>query len=540
MSGKLERVENHNSGAETGAREPLEFSIGDIKYDPNIGQFLDDKGAALHLRPKTFEVIHILNDNRGCLVSKEELLDRVWPDTSVTQDNLTQCISEIRRLLPANNRNLLKTVHGRGYMLLPNAPVSEPQVKKSDIQPPAPTARSKLLPTIAVLPIMPRFEDDNSLRMTRLVTDDLIQTLSRCDFLAVISRLSSQSAIESEGHNLIKIADTLSADYLVTGSAGNANDKFALHLELSSTATGEVIWSDRIVNTAGNFLSDPWIMQEISAAIQSRIVQKERGLAREQRSQDLQAHTLLLSANDLTHCGSKEKFQLGGVYLEELVSRNPSEPSILAAQAVWCFLNALREPPDCASSLFQKSHNLSEQALDIDENSSAALVSLGTLRSVIEKDTDTAVLYYNRALEINPNSAKALLLRAEIFANGNRPDDARKDVELALRIVRHHPNIGHYKYLAACVYLSLGNNDLATELIQASLATAPNYPPALRIYIASLHLMGRTEDAKQVARKLMTIAPETTVSKWIQASSASAFPEKRYLAECLLESGIPR
>src|SRR5438876_9653891 len=53
----------------------------------------------IHLRPKTFGVLSYLLQNRGRLVSKQELLDAVWRETSVTHAVLKGCISEIRRYL---------------------------------------------------------------------------------------------------------------------------------------------------------------------------------------------------------------------------------------------------------------------------------------------------------------------------------------------------------------------------------------------------------------------------------------------------------
>ena len=51
------------------------------------------------LRPKSFEVLKYLVENSGRLVSKDELIAAVWPETSVTDDSLVQCLIEVRRAL---------------------------------------------------------------------------------------------------------------------------------------------------------------------------------------------------------------------------------------------------------------------------------------------------------------------------------------------------------------------------------------------------------------------------------------------------------
>jgi formylglycine-generating enzyme len=71
----------------------------------------------IELRPKTFEVLSYLTQNAGRLVSKQELFDVAWPNVSVTDDSLVQCIRELREGLCDNEHRLIKTVPRRGYLL---------------------------------------------------------------------------------------------------------------------------------------------------------------------------------------------------------------------------------------------------------------------------------------------------------------------------------------------------------------------------------------------------------------------------------------
>ncbi len=72
---------------------------------------------AIDLRPKTFEVLCYLAENAGRLVPKQELFEAVWPDVSVCDDSLVQCIRELRHKLGDDERRLIKTVSRRGYLL---------------------------------------------------------------------------------------------------------------------------------------------------------------------------------------------------------------------------------------------------------------------------------------------------------------------------------------------------------------------------------------------------------------------------------------
>jgi pimeloyl-ACP methyl ester carboxylesterase len=74
------------------------------------------EGAALRLRPKSFDVLRYLVEHAGRVVSKEELIQAVWKDTFVTDDSLVQCIREIRTVIRDDGNRIIQTVARRGYL----------------------------------------------------------------------------------------------------------------------------------------------------------------------------------------------------------------------------------------------------------------------------------------------------------------------------------------------------------------------------------------------------------------------------------------
>jgi DNA-binding winged helix-turn-helix (wHTH) protein len=70
----------------------------------------------IKLRPKSFEVLKYLVENNGRLIGKNELIQAVWLDTAVTDDSLVQCLKDIRHALRDEEQQIIKTVHGRGYI----------------------------------------------------------------------------------------------------------------------------------------------------------------------------------------------------------------------------------------------------------------------------------------------------------------------------------------------------------------------------------------------------------------------------------------
>jgi predicted ATPase/DNA-binding winged helix-turn-helix (wHTH) protein len=70
----------------------------------------------INLRPKVYESLKYFVENPGRLISKQELMQAVWPDAFVTDDSLVQCAVELRRALDDGSQQLLKTVPRRGYL----------------------------------------------------------------------------------------------------------------------------------------------------------------------------------------------------------------------------------------------------------------------------------------------------------------------------------------------------------------------------------------------------------------------------------------
>src|SRR5512147_226701 len=95
--------------------------------------------AEVPLRPKSFEVLLYLVRNPGRLVSKGELIERVWPGIAVTENSLAQCIKDVREALGDREQAIVQTVAKRGYRFRPA--VSEMDTAPAEAGPtePSPT-----------------------------------------------------------------------------------------------------------------------------------------------------------------------------------------------------------------------------------------------------------------------------------------------------------------------------------------------------------------------------------------------------------------
>jgi DNA-binding winged helix-turn-helix (wHTH) protein/tetratricopeptide (TPR) repeat protein/TolB-like protein len=114
--------------------EKLVYEFGDFRVDPFRRRLLRG-GDPVPLTPKAFSILLVLLENQGVVMGKEDLIQRVWPDTYVTEANLTQNVSSLRKALGerANDHRYVVTVPGRGYSFV--AEVYEvPRESTSEIQ----------------------------------------------------------------------------------------------------------------------------------------------------------------------------------------------------------------------------------------------------------------------------------------------------------------------------------------------------------------------------------------------------------------------
>jgi len=101
--------------------DPWESSVfGPFRMDRASEQLWRDDGALIALKPKTFAVLRYLTDHPGRLITKQELLDRLWTDMHVGDAVLKTQIREIRQALGDSVRapRFIETAHRRGYRFI--------------------------------------------------------------------------------------------------------------------------------------------------------------------------------------------------------------------------------------------------------------------------------------------------------------------------------------------------------------------------------------------------------------------------------------
>ena len=109
----------------SGERSRRAYTFADFTLDVLSGTL---RGGDQHmdLRPQSFQVLVHLVERPGSLVTREELMEAVWPDVAVGDESLTRCIADIRKTLADEDQRIIRTVPRRGYVFaVPVTPVVE-------------------------------------------------------------------------------------------------------------------------------------------------------------------------------------------------------------------------------------------------------------------------------------------------------------------------------------------------------------------------------------------------------------------------------
>jgi TolB-like protein/thioredoxin-like negative regulator of GroEL len=222
-------------------------------------RLVEGPGGTIELSARAFDLLCVLLDHPGEVVSKDALFDAVWPGVVVEENTLQVHVSALRRALGAD---MIATVHGRGYRYAGPMPV--------ELGAGAPKARAgprDRKPVIVVLPFENLSDDPEQQYFSDGITGDITDRLVRFRKFAVIGQYSA-SMFRSASPDFAAIRATLKADFVVTGTVRRAGERIRITLRLSNLETGDAIWAERYDRP----ISDIFALQdEISELVASTI-----------------------------------------------------------------------------------------------------------------------------------------------------------------------------------------------------------------------------------------------------------------------------
>ena len=221
----------------------MTYRFGPFTLDPGAYRLLHEDDV-VPLSPKIIDLLLYLVARPSALVSKDELFKALWPDVAVTDNALTQAVSELRQALgdDPSQPAYIQTVARRGYRFI--APVNTGAPPLTHAAPSAPTPSSPVLepqPTIAVLDFANVSGDREIAWLSSGIAETVTNDLRATSPLRVIDRVRVVEAVKRSGPELSSLRAELHLDRAVVGSYQRAGDRLRITARVVDAATGEAI-----------------------------------------------------------------------------------------------------------------------------------------------------------------------------------------------------------------------------------------------------------------------------------------------------------
>ena len=430
--------------------------FGEYRFQLETGQ-LWCREQEVRLTPKAAAVLKILVSNPGSPVSKEELFAAVWPDVAVTDDALSTCIQELRRVMSddAKRPQFIETRHRRGYQFI--APV----VREAPPSSPTAAPASRAISSIAVLPFADMSSTHDQEYLCDGLAEELINALTQIDGLRVAARTASFQ-FRGKGEDVRRVGEQLNVEALLEGSVRKSGERLRVTVQLIEVASGYHRWSHRF---DGHF-EDVFAMQD---EIAESVARSLRGNGA--RPRDRQA---------LNRAPT-------GTAAYELYLRGRHN------------LHRIRHP-DLASAA-----ELFRRAIELDPLYGPAYAGLATAHATLyewfgasDADLDGAERASQRALELAPDLAEAHVARGCTLSLMRRYEEAAGEFEASIRL---NPNLFDSYYYYARTSFARGDVAASAALFRKAADVRQEDFQSAFLLAQSLKMLGQHDEAASWRRE---------------------------------------
>ena len=375
-------------------------------------------GKAVSLTPKAYDTLAFLVEHAGTVISKDELMRAIWPDTAVEENNLTQNISLLRRALceERGEHRYIATVPGRGYQFV--AQVSIAYTKPVGGEPRASAS-------IAVLPFINISADPDYDYFGDGLAEEIINALSKLGGVRVVARTSAFS-FKGTQVDIREIANRLGVNLVLEGSVRNSGSRMRITAQLVNAADGYHLWSeryDREIEMDNIFDVQDEITVAVVDALKMKLPQAERSAVLKHATENIRAHELCLKGRFHMFRMTRSGIEAGISYFEKALDADPSYAlaQVGLAHAYRMFGLSLEMP---AHEIGQKAKAAALKAIELDDTLGEAHAVFAFSLLWYEWAWDKSQKHFERALELEPNNAYTHWMYAHLCSNLGRHMEA--------------------------------------------------------------------------------------------------------------------
>lgn len=513
-------------------------------------------GRPVELRRQAIDLLVYLGRHAGQVVSKRELLERVWAGAVVTDDSIVQAVSDARRAIADDAHRVIQTVPRRGYRLIPvpdshSQPVLESvadDATAASADSPAPptrrsgwrfsprtmtigivvlaslggllgwqalrsngfTARPSMVlpdrPPIAVLDFRDAQAAAEGNVLARGFAEDLTNELARNVDLRVIASHSSFE-VAGMGEDLRRTAQRLGARYLVNGHLRRDAQQLRLSLQLIDGRDARVVWSTSHDMPASDvYTVRDAIVRRIAGTLHSTMRGNEEARAAQRPPVSLDIYEMTLRAIALKHRLSAQDSRDAKALLEHVVALDPGyAPGWLYLG----FVNSLDTQHQLNGPYAADRMNLAvaqlERSLSLGGELPAAHLALSLSYLPLGRH-DEAMSAVRRCLDLSPSDAECLMLYATLLVRvAGKPAEALPYARAALEVNPYPPSYVVHQH--GLVLWANRDLDGALNALDESLRRAPGNLHARVTRLVTLAESGRIDDARAALSAMRGTSP---------------------------------
>ncbi len=392
-------------------------------------------------------------------------------------------------------------------------------------------------PSIAVLPFTNIGGDPEQEYFADGLVEDIITSLSRVRSFFVIARNSSFT-YKGRAVDVKQVGRELGVRYVLEGSIRKAGTRVRIVGQLIDAATGHHVWADRFEGDVTDIFDlQDRVTESVVGSVEPSIRLQEIRQARAKPTSYMSAYDLYLRALPRFYAMTQDGFADVRRLTNEALA---IDPGFNLAKALGAYIRSISvsqcwHEPDDVRVAVRMAREVHAEARD----DPTCLRFAAQVLAYSAKDYETALSAIERSLQLNPNSAQSYTSSGWVNAHASRPQVAIESFHRAMRLSPLDPEKGIALSGIGMSYLMLQQFEDALGWGEQALREMPGYGSSHRVVICALVGLGRLEEARAAARRLMEAFPTYTVSlqREINPWRDTAFAE-RYLAALSL-SGVP-
>jgi DNA-binding winged helix-turn-helix (wHTH) protein/TolB-like protein/Flp pilus assembly protein TadD len=548
-----------------------QYQFDGFTLDAERRLLTDENGSVIDITPKAAEILCLLVENAGQLVTKEELIKRVWPDSFVEEANLSHHIFKLRKALgETEDRKLIETVPKRGYRFIgavrgrDASPELEPEADPA----PAPwrmlaaagalllilvsigwyvnSARQKSTPSditkveevrsIAVMPFSNESGNEDVEYLSDGMTETLINSLSEIPSLSVKSR-PAVFRYKGRDVNYPTLASELNVQALLFGRLTLRGNDLTLFLSLIDPQTENQIWGKQYVRK----LSDLVVLQseigrDVAQSLEARLSPSVEDHLSKNYSKKGEAYRLYLLGDYHWAKFTEENFLKAKKYFEDAITIDPNYALAHTGLSNTYSVLGVNGHISMAEAR-PKSRAAAERAIELAPRLPEAHLALGAYKMFFEWDLNGADNSYRRAMELNADYAVPHELLAYSLRARARHEEA---IAEAIRATELDPlNLLMIGDVAVC-YRFAGQVEKAIETNKRLIEMDPSFGDVHFENALALGQLGNHEAALQEIMKGLALTGNSTRVKAgmgiVSAQAGRISDAQKMIDELLVDS----